>query len=160
MIRIIKGTYGHKVGKVVIPIGMKDDPIALDVREERRLVDMGVAEYVGDPEEIQPEYTGDENGEPMGEEAEGDGAPEGQEPDPEDQEPDDEPESEGDQEPEDEGDELPEYSDAMKLTELKEVAALYGVDASSLRSKADVIKAIEAAKAEAVPGVSDGDIVE
>ena len=39
------------------------------------------------------------------------------------------------------------YED-MKLDELKEVAARYGVDASAMRKKADVIAAIEAAKAE------------
>ena len=42
----------------------------------------------------------------------------------------------------------PEYDEDMKLDELKEVAARYGVDASAMRKKADVIAAIEAAKAE------------
>ena len=42
----------------------------------------------------------------------------------------------------------PEYDEDMKLDELKEVAAAYGVDASAMRKKADVIAAIEAAKAE------------
>ena len=36
----------------------------------------------------------------------------------------------------------------MKLDKLKEVATRYGVDASAMRKKADVIAAIEAAKAE------------
>ena len=45
-------------------------------------------------------------------------------------------------------DEAPEYDENMKLDELKEVAARYGVDASAMRKKADVIAAIEAAKAE------------
>lgn len=44
---------------------------------------------------------------------------------------------------------LPEYSADMKLDELKEIAAAYGVDASTLRKKADVIAAIEAAKLDA-----------
>ena len=42
----------------------------------------------------------------------------------------------------------PEYNEDMKLDELKEVAAAYGVDASAMRKKADVIAAIEATKAE------------
>lgn len=42
----------------------------------------------------------------------------------------------------------PEYSEDMKLNELKEVATRYGVDASAMRKKADVIAAIEATKAE------------
>ena len=43
----------------------------------------------------------------------------------------------------------PEYDEDMKLDELKEVAAAYGVDASAMRKKADVIAAIEKAKAAA-----------
>ena len=43
----------------------------------------------------------------------------------------------------------PEYGEDMKLDELKEVAAAYGVDASAMRKKADVIAAIEKAKAAA-----------
>ena len=42
----------------------------------------------------------------------------------------------------------PEYNEDMKLDELKEVATRYGVDASAMRKKADVIAAIEATKAE------------
>ena len=41
----------------------------------------------------------------------------------------------------------PEYDEDMKLDELKEVAAAYGVDASAMRKKADVIAAIKEAKA-------------
>lgn len=42
---------------------------------------------------------------------------------------------------------LPEYNEDMKLDELKDIAAAYGVDASAMRKKSDVIAAIEAAKA-------------
>lgn len=41
----------------------------------------------------------------------------------------------------------PEYDEDMKLDELKEVATAYGVDASAMRKKADIIDAIEKAKA-------------
>ena len=44
------------------------------------------------------------------------------------------------------GDKLPEYDESMKLADLKEIAAKYGVDASSMRSKAEVIAMIEAAQ--------------
>lgn len=50
--------------------------------------------------------------------------------------------------PGDDADETPEYNEDMKLDELKEVATRYGVDASAMRKKADVIAAIEATKAE------------
>lgn len=49
------------------------------------------------------------------------------------------------QDPDPDGaDELPEYSESMRLDELKEIAAAYGVNASEMRKKADVIAAIEA----------------
>ena len=73
-----------------------------------------------------------------------------------------EPTDTGAEDPEDEGDELPEYSAEMKLDELKEIAAAYGVDASAMRKKSDIIEAIEAAKQEIddgeeppLPGVAD-----
>lgn len=49
----------------------------------------------------------------------------------------------------------PEYDEDMKLDELKEVAAAYGVDASAMRKKADVIAAIEEAKASADEAAED-----
>ena len=45
---------------------------------------------------------------------------------------------------------LPEYNEGMKLEELKSIAVEYGVDASAMRKKAEVIAAIEAAKEETV----------
>lgn len=49
----------------------------------------------------------------------------------------------------------PEYDEDMKLDELKEVAAAYGVDASAMRKKADVIAAIEEAKEAAGEAADD-----
>lgn len=54
------------------------------------------------------------------------------------------------EDPDTSGDELPEYSQDMKLDELKEIAAAYGVDTSAMRKKSDVIAAIEASKQETV----------
>ncbi len=57
---------------------------------------------------------------------------------------------------------LPKYNDRMKLDELKKVASAYGVDASAMTKKGEVIKAIEAAKAATAQtadsaGAGDGD---
>ena len=41
---------------------------------------------------------------------------------------------------------LPEYREDMKLSELKEIAALYGVNAAKAKSKAEVIALIEDAQ--------------
>lgn len=43
---------------------------------------------------------------------------------------------------------MPEYNEDMKLEELKEIAKGYGVDASNMRRKSDIIEAIEAAQAD------------
>jgi hypothetical protein len=51
----------------------------------------------------------------------------------------------------------PEYDEDMKLDELKEVATAYGVDASAMRKKADIIDAIEKAKAAADDGQNGDD---
>ena len=44
--------------------------------------------------------------------------------------------------------ELPVYNSDMKLSELKEIAKVYGIDATSMRSKKEVIEAIDAAREE------------
>ena len=56
-------------------------------------------------------------------------------------------------------DEFPEYSEDMKLSELKDIAKVYGIDASSMRSKKEVIEAIDAARDE-LPDVSADALVE
>lgn len=45
-----------------------------------------------------------------------------------------------------EGDGLPAYNKDMKLAELQEIAKAYGVDASKMKSKAEVVVAIDASK--------------
>lgn len=122
MIQIIKGTFGYYNGRKVVPITNQDGPKQFDPELEARLVKEGVAKYVEDPEST------DSAGVP---------APQ----DPED------PADAAAGDPEDPADSA-EYSEDMKLDELKEIAASYGVDTSAMRKKADVIAAIEAAKAE------------
>lgn len=122
MIQIIAGTFGYYNGRKVVPITNQDGPKQFDPELEARLVKEGVAKYVEDPEST------DSAGVP---------APQ----DPED------PADAAAGDPEDPADSA-EYSEDMKLDELKEIAASYGVDTSAMRKKADVIAAIEAAKAE------------
>lgn len=56
-------------------------------------------------------------------------------------------------------DEFPEYNADMKLTDLKKIAEAYGVDASSMRSKKEVIEAIDASREE-LPDIDAGALVE
>jgi CO dehydrogenase/acetyl-CoA synthase alpha subunit len=56
-------------------------------------------------------------------------------------------------------DEFPEYNEDMKLSELKEIAKVYGIDARSMKSKKEVIEAIDAARDE-LPDVDADALVE
>lgn len=48
MIKIVKGVYGHMTESgIVRPKTSADEPFALTPAQEKRLVDLGVAEYVG-----------------------------------------------------------------------------------------------------------------
>ena len=127
MIQIIKGTFGYYNGRKVIPITEADGPQKFDDELEARLVKEGVAKYIGELGE-----TAEQPAPAPGDDA-------------------DEPASTNTA-----ADEALEYNEDMKLDELKEVAARYGVDASAMRKKADVIAAIEAAKAEQ-PAPAPGD---
>lgn len=55
--------------------------------------------------------------------------------------------------------ELPEYNEDMKLTELKDIAKVYGIDASGMRTKKEVIEALDAARYE-LPTVDVDALVE
>lgn len=118
MIQIIAGTFGYYNGRKVIPITNQDGPKQFDPELEARLVKEGVAKYIGEPGET-AEQPAPAPGDDTDEPAGTNTA----------------------------ADEAPEYNEDMKLDELKDIAAAYGVDASAMRKKADVIAAIEAAKA-------------
>lgn len=125
MIQIIKGTFGYYNGRKVVPITNADGPQQFDPELEARLVKQKIAKYVDQPA-AQPEHP--ESPDPAGADAPQDLKTDAEDPD-----------TSG-------GGEAAEYSEDMKLDELKEVAARYGVGASALRKKADVIAAIEQAK--------------
>lgn len=128
MVKIIKGTYGHKVGKVIKPVNA-GETVELSAEQEARLIKLGVAEKVEaaptgkhENEEINQNPAGGQSGEV---------------------------------------EQLPEYNENMKLEELKNIAAQYGVDASKLKTKKDVVAAIDAARAELPPtGSNDDGVVE
>ena len=51
MIKIINGVYGYRQGHSVIPKKSKDEPFTLDEKEEKRLVNLGVAEFIDEEAE-------------------------------------------------------------------------------------------------------------
>ena len=120
MIKIVRGVYGFmdKNG-IVRPKTANDEPFELLPEQEERLVRLGVAEYVGGIKEEQPV-------------------------DPEQEEMEDEQDPIG-------FDEMPEEEPAlseMTAKELREVGKEYGLTFKVGMSKADMVKAIEAAEAE------------
>jgi len=149
MIRIIQGVYGCRsaapsgaAGGRIQPKTAKDAPFTLDAERERRLVERGVAVYITPPEaepaqpvipslQVKPEVPAKQTVQtkPVKQSAQvvktAPAVP---------------------AVPEDGG--LPAYDAGMKLAELKTIAKLYGVDASGIPSKAGVVAAIDAARAE------------
>ena len=115
-----KRGFGEALYSQLTPEQRQQTLILRDADElEARLVKEGVAKYIGEQDETAEQPAPDH----------GDDA--------------DEPASTNTA-----ADEAPEYNEDMKLDELKEAATRYGVDASAMRKKADVIAAIEATKAE------------
>ena len=119
MIQIVAGTFGYFNGRKIVPITEADGPQKLDPALEARLVKKGIAKYVGAPVVTQ---------------------------EPVQQDP--EPAAGIDEQQSENKPSLPEYNEDMKLDELKEIAKAYGVNASAMRKKADVIAAIEASQQE------------
>jgi len=183
MIKIIKGSYGMRCGTFIQAIPAGSDPIELTEEKEERLVRLGVAEYItavteeetklppdgsennqetdGSEDDVQPTEGSENNQETDGSEDDvqpTEGSENNQETDG----------SEDDVQPTEGSeadtqdvivDECPEYNEDMKLDELKQIAAMYGVDASSMRSKKEVIEAIDAARAE-LPDLDADTVVE
>lgn len=121
MVQIIKGTFGYFNGRKVVPITEADGPKTFDPELEARLVKKGVAKYISENEHAQNETmkTLEYIERAQTENTEAEVLTE-----------------------------MPEYNENMKLAELKEIAAAYGVDASAIRSKTAVIEAIETSKQE------------
>lgn len=127
MIKIIQGTYGYldKNG-CVKPKTEKDDPFELTKEQEARLVRLGVAVYVDEPDK----EPGQGNDKDPGQDPEKSG------------------EVTGHLDPE----QLAELTNAQ----LKEIAEKMGIDTKKLTTKAKLIEAITAEEVIAGPAEDDG----
>ena len=133
MIKIIRGTYGHKVGNRVVPKTNKSEPFELTAAQEERLVKMGIAAYVN----VATPPVDDANVE--------DGTPIG-----------------FDELPElPEGvTGIPEYSANMTAKELRAIGELCGLSFGERMSKAKMIEALDAFfDANMADGVDEDDII-
>lgn len=129
MVKIIKGSYGHRKGKDIVLV-FAGETVELTPEQEARLVKIGVAEIV------KPEGKtagGKAPTDPTAGDVDGGG---------------------------EQSEALPEYNDKMKLVELKEIAEKYGVDASAMQSKKEVLAAIDAAMSELPTFNGSDDVVE
>lgn len=133
MIKIVRGVYGFMDGNgIVHPKTADDEPFELLPEQEARLVKLGVAQYV---ETVKDEQEHEQS-------------------DPEQVETEDEQEPIGfDETPVDE----PALSE-LSVKELREIGKGYGLSFKVGTSKADMVKAIEAAEAEMdAEGEDDGE---
>ncbi len=121
MIRIVRGVYGFlDADGIVRPKTEADEPFELAPEQEARLVNLGVAQYVGDVKEEQ------EQEEIAPEETEGEQDPIGFDEMPESEEP---------------------ALSELSVKELRAIGKEYGLTFKVGTSKDDMVKAIEAAEA-------------
>lgn len=130
MIKMTAGVYGSWDGKKITRITSKDGPFELAADKEARLVNRGVAVYVANEATQKDEAM---------QKPEGSALPPFT--------------SEGAKHPD--ANVLPTYHKDMKLIELQEIAKAYGVDASKMRSKVDVVAAIDLAKSNGPAGTPE-----
>lgn len=62
MVKIIKGTYGRRKGSVIVPV-RAGETVELTDEQEKRLVKLGVAEYVNDSDGAPEHSSSDETDE-------------------------------------------------------------------------------------------------
>lgn len=135
MIKIVQGVYGFldKNG-IVRPKTETDEPFELAPEQEARLVNLGVAQYVGNvKDEQEPEETAPEDTEEV--------------------------ETEDEQEPIG-FDEVPPVEIPLSdysVKELREIGREYGLTFKVGTTKDDMVKAIEAAEAELATDAEDED---
>jgi len=130
MIKVISGTVGVFENNRMELKTSKNGPFELDGKREAELVASGIAKYHEQATAFSQAAVSDKPPEPpAGDEKEDDAEPGTAE--------------------------LPAYNDSMKLDELKAIAKAYGVDAEAMRSKAQVVAAIDTAKEAAAKDSED-----
>lgn len=115
MIRIIAGVYGYRENGIITPKDKDSKPFSLNPEREAELVHLGIAEYI-DIDKVE------EKKEP------------------------EQPDESCDQKRDidyDEYHEKPEYDNEMKLEQLKKIANEHGIETRAMRSKAEVLHALD-----------------
>lgn len=140
MIKVINGTVGVFENNRMELKTSKNEPFELETKREAELVAAGIAKYCETA--ASPAQSPGDDKPPAPEQPPVPPVGDGKEPDPD---------------PDPKTPALPAYDESMKFDELKAIAKVYGVDAEAMRSKAQVIAAIEASKAAAGTGEDDTD---
>ncbi len=131
LIKIVRGNYGHVVGKSVHTKTPKDEPFEVDQKEAERLVRLGIAKIVGAGAVTLAKGLSD-NEDPFGDPADDINAPVSPG-DSEDEDDDDE----------DDEDDVPEYGGDSTNAELQAIAKNYDIDVPPHANKAQLIAALD-----------------
>jgi len=136
-VKIISGTYGHKVGKYIEPKDRQSEPFEVDDAEAKRIIALGIAEMFveGVATSEKPQNESGANANPSEQENAAEGENEG--------------------ENTIEGNLDAKQLETLTIKELKKLADDMGIDTSKMKVKADYINAIVAETVEAP--VDDGE---
>lgn len=137
LIKIIRGNYGHVVGKSVHTKTPKDKPFEVDPKEAERLVELGIAKIVGAGAAV-PAKGSLDNDDPFGDPADDIDAPVSLgDVEDEDDEDDDTEYGDGDE------DGVPEYGEDNTKAELQAIANEYGIEVPPHANRAQLISALD-----------------
>lgn len=143
IVQIVNGTYGHRPDKsnYVIPVTSRDLPICVNDEEAKRLVDLGVAVYVGEGA-VATANLPVSDGCPISNSTNDEGG------------------ESGDSDPGDIAGNLdPGALKGWKMEELKKLACDMGIDTSSIKKKDELISAITSVEV-TVPALNVEDVIE
>lgn len=144
LIKIVRGNYGHTIGKSVHTKTPKDKPFEVDQKEAERLVKLGIAKIIGAGAAVPAK------GSPNKEDPFGDPADDADVSVPIDEDEDDETEYDEDDEDDTEygedgedEDSIPEYGEDSTNAELQSIAKAYGIDVPQHANKAQLLEALD-----------------
>ena len=151
LVKIINGVYGYRPEKspYVIPVSNRDPAISVDDDEAARLVEIGVAAYVGQESNagaVATAVPGDSDGQTIDNSTDNGGG------------------ENGDSDPREITGTLdPEELKGWKMDDLKKLAADMGIDTTGIKKKDDLIEAIAAVEVNIpadAPVLNTEDVVE
>lgn len=141
LIKIVRGNYGHAVGKSVHTKTPKDKPFEVDPKEAERLVRLGIAKIIGAGAAVSAKGSPNKE-DPFGDPADDVDVSVPLDDDETEYDEDDEDDTGYDEDDEDE-DGPPEYGEDSTNAELQSIAKAYGIDVPQHANKAQLLEALD-----------------